>query len=140
MKQFLCDFGDTSGNSSTFSDVATGTVTPVGKVALLMGEARAISGEDQLKKMEKAIVVLNDRVRNVARNAVACRVEVYNDDSEATFLNTAGLTSEDFVAAAYNVADADTAQGTELLNGSLLALLIFARETLYTGVLAPLYP
>lgn len=136
MFQVLQNYGRTDSAGIQFLTVPAATATPAGKVALLIGqtEPAGVHAGEKLKRLEDAVEIILARVHNVSKGQVAVRVEITGaHHAETTFHNAQGLTSDALDAAAFNLADADMAQSTQLLAGCYKQLLEVARETMNNG-------
>lgn len=143
MFQVLQDYGKTDSAGVQFLSVPNTTATPAGKIALLIGgtPAAGVHAGEKWKRLEEAVATLLDRVRNISKGQVAVRVQIAGaHHAETTFHNAQGLTSDAVDGAAFNLADADMAQATELLEGCFEQLLEVARETMNNGGAAGIVP
>jgi hypothetical protein len=127
-------YPNTSGADITVSASQPITTTgTVGTVYACIGEtvspqSVAMSGEDKLKKLAFAKLVLLDRIRNVAKGQTIARVEVDKTGDSVTYLNDRGLVSEVNVSCGFKLVDADEAQATEFISGALDKIIDVMKE------------
>lgn len=139
-------YPNTSGAAITVSvSQPITTAGTVGTVFACIGEtitpqATAMSGEDKLKKLAYAKLVLLDRIRNVAKGQTIARVEVDKLGAANTFFNDRGLVSEINVSCGFKLTDADQAQATEFISGALDKILDEMKERVQNKQLGLILP